>query len=316
MALVPVGVVGTASTDDVREGETFTSETAGKGVEGSMSDNGSGHISGPSDTLSGEGYYSGISNGIDDNGTLYINDASDSGGSGYYSSIQNNINSRSGNVDPADMGNSLSSGYYSSSISLPDAEDVLDNWGYFWEQDDMPYSDEFPWNHEELNIEAMASDDWKEFTKSPDYYKLFDGNVNVGTDKSRWQWHDEVDWDIIDPWENHDHIDDWNIDRSRDETAALVLYMNDASDHGYTDGEEEYISVTIPHDWHDTVTFDAMSTRYRAGIFVDGTEIDSIYDETKTYTESISGTSVDVGMSISENRVNANAMLISNIRLD
>ena len=112
MVLVPVGAIGTATTDDVLDGETFSSDAEGVEATGTMPNNGSGDIGGPNDTLSGAGYYSSISNSIPDHGNGYIDGPGDTmSGAGYYDSITNNIIDR-GVLDingPYDDGNS---GYY------------------------------------------------------------------------------------------------------------------------------------------------------------------------------------------------------------
>lgn len=83
MVLKKVGVVGTASSSDVLEGETFTSETEGGEATGSMPDN----------------------------GTLTIHDQYDSGGAGYYDSVNNNITDR-GSLSNVQLGEYEYAGWY------------------------------------------------------------------------------------------------------------------------------------------------------------------------------------------------------------
>lgn len=106
-------VEGTAQQSDVLETATFSSKNAGTGATGTIPDNGSGNITGPNDTLSGNGYYTSISNSITDRGALDINGPNDSGNAGYYDRIDNNIQDRGsiGGLSGGDYGNA---GYYDS----------------------------------------------------------------------------------------------------------------------------------------------------------------------------------------------------------
>ena len=115
MALIPVG-----SADDVSitvDGTEETTETIDDEdtieVLDYITNHGSETITGPNDTLSGEGYYFGISNGITDRGTLTINGPNDSGSSGYYNSIDNNITNHGSETITGPNDTLSGEGYYS-----------------------------------------------------------------------------------------------------------------------------------------------------------------------------------------------------------
>lgn len=132
--LIPVGggdPEGTATEDDVLEGETFSSAEAGENAEGTIPDQGSLSISSPGPDEPAGYYPNGVENNITDRGSIDDLDPGDFGGSGYYSSgsvsscstsmvlvdEQSVTGSEDANVDYVDE-------WYAAVESNPDAEEV------------------------------------------------------------------------------------------------------------------------------------------------------------------------------------------------
>lgn len=104
MVLQKIGIEGDATAADVLEGVIFTSEAEDGQATGTIPKNGDGTIAGPTDTLSGRGYYDSIENTIPDNGDGTISGPTDTlDDRGYYSAIVNNIADNGvGNIDTPD----------------------------------------------------------------------------------------------------------------------------------------------------------------------------------------------------------------------
>ena len=114
MALIPV-----ASSDGVSitvDGTEETTETIDNEDTIEVLDYITNHesetITGPNDTLSGEGYYSDISNNITDRGFVSISSPDGNHPSGYYSSANNNITDR-GSIDDLEPGDRVGVGIIS-----------------------------------------------------------------------------------------------------------------------------------------------------------------------------------------------------------